>query len=413
MRVKILFVLFIIFITPVMLFAQIPYRKADNIYPANAPDIVSRSAVLVDAETGTVLFFKNPNDPIPPASLTKLMTMHIVMTAIKEGKTNMNEFVPITRESWALSQPPRSSLMFLAPGQYVTVREILTGLAVVSGNDAAVAAALHIAPSMKDFAEMMNAEARRMGLTSTRFVESSGISSSNITTAYEFASFCYHYLKLHPNSISDFHSVREMSFPLAENVRERYRSSVQTILQYNRNNLLRSYEGVDGLKTGFIDESGFNIALTARRNYTRFILVILGGPNEQGGAGMRDRDCETVLTWAFEKFQTVYPELNSLIKYQMEFVKIWKGKNKTVALEIKKDEMLNFTSYLNRADEMKYEVVIPRKLIAPISKGTEVGYLLIYDDIGPLKKIPLVTKTECVKGNIFKRIWHSFLLLFQ
>jgi len=408
MRAKYLLTSCLFFCVCINLFAQFPDKKADNINPANAPEIVSRAAVLIDAETGTMLFCKNPNAQIPPASLTKLMTMHIVMNAVKEGKASYDELIPITVDSWAQSQPPRSSLMFLAPGQIVTLREILLGLAVVSGNDAAVAAALRMAPTMKDFADMMNAEARSMGLTVTRFSESSGISSSNITTAFEFARFCRHYLKTHPNSLKDFHSVLELSYPLAENVQERHRGNPKTISQDNRNLMLRYFEGVDGLKTGFINESGFNIALTAERNNTRFICVILGAPNQRGGAGIRDKDGENLLTWAFENYKTVRPVIG-----QIGDVKIWKGKTKTAALKIKESEMINFTSHTDRSNVLSYEVMIPQPVIAPFPAETEVGFLLISDEYGPLKRVPLVTAVDCEKANIFKRIWHSIVLLFK
>ncbi|MDR0442462.1 MAG: serine hydrolase, partial [Treponema sp.] len=136
-------------------------------FTAKAPEIISRAAVLIDAETGTVLFSKNHNEEIPPASLAKLMTMHLLMNEIEKGNASLNEIVSITEESWALRQPPRSSLMFIAPGQIVTLREIMLGLAVSSGNDAAVAAALRLSPTVADFAAMMTTEARRMGLSVT------------------------------------------------------------------------------------------------------------------------------------------------------------------------------------------------------------------------------------------------------
>ena len=158
-------------------------------YVETAPVVNSHAAVLIDAATGALLYSKNPYEEISPASLTKLMTMHLVMKEIEEGRASYDEIIPVTEQSWALRQPPRSSLMFLAPGQIVTLREIMLGLAVSSGNDAAVAAALRLAPTMEDFAHLMTMEARRMGLFVTRFVESSGISEYNMTTAEEFALF--------------------------------------------------------------------------------------------------------------------------------------------------------------------------------------------------------------------------------
>ncbi|MCL2759282.1 MAG: D-alanyl-D-alanine carboxypeptidase [Treponema sp.] len=387
--------------------AQIFHTPAALVpYLETAPEIISQAAVLIDAHTGVILYSKNPDENIPPASLTKLMTMNLVMKEIKEGRASYDEIIPITVESWAQSQPYRSSLMFLEPGQTVTLREILLGLAVVSGNDAAVAAALRLAPTMDDFAAMMTAEARRMGLSVTRFAEASGISAQNRTTAAEFASFCRQYLAKHPDSLKDFHSVQEFSYPLAANEQERYRNNPRTIPQENRNTLLKTFPGADGLKTGFINESGYNVALSAQRDETRFILVLLGAPNTRRGARIRDEDGARLLTWAFDNFKTVRPLIGSL-----ENARLWKGKLKFAELELA--EPADFTSHISRTGSLKYETIIPNPLIAPLAKGEPVGYLKISDAYGELSRTPLVTKTAYEKGNILKRIWHSIRLLFK
>ncbi|MDR1837058.1 MAG: D-alanyl-D-alanine carboxypeptidase [Treponema sp.] len=392
---------------PVFIFAQY-FNTPPLLFPytANPPEIGSRAAVLIDAATGTLLFSKNPDEEIPPASLTKLMTMHLIMNEIDAGRASYDEIIPITVESWAQSQPPGSSLMFLAPGQIVTLREIMLGLAVSSGNDAAVAAALRLAPAMDDFAYIMTMEARRMGLYVTRFVESSGISEYNITTAAEYAWFCRQYIMLHPDSLKEFHSVPVFSYPTAANVPEIYRNNPRTITQENRNNLLKTFEGVDGLKTGYIDESGYNIALTAKRDDTRFIAVILGAPVEAAGIRIRDADGERLLSWAFENFKTVCPAIA-----QIENARLWKGRVGTV--ELKLSEPADFTSPFYRADTLVFETVVPKPLIAPLSAGAAVGYLVISDGYGELNRVPLVTAQSYEKGNIFIRIWHSIVLLFN
>ena len=370
-----------------------------------APEIGSQAAVVVDAETGTALYAKNAFDEIPPASLAKLMTMHLVLNETKEGRAKLDDVVPISAESWAVNQPPRSSLMFLAPGQIVTLRELMLGLAVSSGNDAAVAAALHIAPSVDDFARMMTREARRMGLAKTRFVEPSGISENNITTAAEFAAFCMEYLRLHPYTLSEFHSVREFAYPKADNVPESLRNNPRTIVQPNRNNLLGVFPGVDGLKTGYIDEAGYNIALTAQQKNTRFIAVILGAPVGPGGGRIRDRDAERLLSWGFGNFKTVHPEIPPL-----EPVKLWKGRDKKVSFQI--NESPAFTAPLDRAVSLRYQLRINEPLIAPLPAFYPVGWLVLADDEGELRRLQLVTAREYQQGNIFKRIWDSIRLLF-
>jgi D-alanyl-D-alanine carboxypeptidase (penicillin-binding protein 5/6) len=373
---------------------------------ASAPPVFSQSAVLIDAETGTVLYSKNPNQEIPPASLTKLMTMHLVFNEIASGRISLNSIIPIGQESWALRQPSGSSLMFLAPGQIVTLHEILLGLAVSSGNDAAVAAALAVAPTVADFAGMMTLEARRMGLVSTRFVEPSGISEYNMTTAAEFTAFCREYVRLHGESLANYHSAREFAYPLAHNVQPAYRDNPHTISQNNRNNLLWTVEGVDGLKTGYIIESGYNIALTAQRGHTRFIAALLGAPAELGGTRARDADGTSLLNWAFDNFKTVRPVVPA-----PENIRLWKGKENEAALRI--DGEINFTSPITRADRLWYSVIVNEPLIAPLPANFPVGKLILYDNQGEVRTLPLLTARSYERGNFFKRLWHSIRLMFK
>jgi len=404
---KIIFFICFSFFLPCFLFGQYFFTPRLLLpFVQNAPEIGSRAAVLIDAQTGALLYSRNPDEEIPPASLTKLMSLHLAMREIEEGRASYEEIVPVTVESWAQSQPPRSSLMFLAPGQTVTLREIMLGLAVPSGNDAAVALALRFAPTMDDFARMMTQEARRMGLNVTRFVESSGISEFNMTTAAEFAYFCRQYIKLHPYSLREFHSAPVFSYPMAHNVPEAYRSNPRTITQENRNNLLKTFPGVDGIKTGFIDESGYNIALTAQRNGTRFIAVILGAPAEPNGIRVRDSDGSLLLSWAFDNFKTV-----RAADISIKNERLWKGKENEVELII--GESADFTSPIDRANTLIFETVIPNKLIAPLPAGFPVGYLSISDEWGELNRVPVITAYSYEQGNFFKRVWHSILLFFR
>jgi D-alanyl-D-alanine carboxypeptidase (penicillin-binding protein 5/6) len=373
---------------------------------ADAPDIGSRAAVLMDAATGTVLYAKNGDEPISPASLTKLMTIHIALEEAASRRASLDETVPLPRESWAINQPPRSSLMFLAPGQIVSLRELLLGLAVSSGNDAAAAVALRFAPTTAEFADRMNREALALGLRQTRFVEPSGISEQNMTTAMEFARFCREYLHRHPEALRDYHSVGEFAYPKAANVGEAYRERPDTIVQKNRNALLGSLEGVDGLKTGYIDEAGYNIALTAMRLETRLIAVILGAPAAPGGERIRDRDGRNLLTWGFAHFKTLYPPPPDLAP-----LRVWKGATDRVS--IRPGEDLPFTALSDRGNRLHWERETEEPLIAPLPEGSPVGSLVLYDDQGELRRIPLLTAEEAVRGNFWKRLWDSIRLFFR
>lgn len=386
---------------------SLPHLAADN-GPAEAPLLSSRSAVLMDVQTGIVLYEKNADLLIPPASLTKLMTMHIVFEAMDAGKVSLDDVVALPRESWAINQSPGSSLMFLAPGQTVTLRELLLGLSVSSGNDAAIATALHIAPSIEEFASLMNKEASKLGLIHTHFVEPSGISSRNISSAREFSIFAREYIYNHPESLRDFHSVREFAYPKPHNLPEIFRDKPGTIKQNNRNLLLDSIEGVDGLKTGFIYESGFNIALTALRDNTRLLAVLLGGPgstSRQGGR-IRAEDGAELLEWGFENYKTI-----ELPFQTPEPVRVWKGQQKYVELVI--DGSRYHTAPKNRAQNLYSRIDVAEPLIAPIQKGSFLGELIYSDDYGELKRIALLADQDIPQGNWLKRMGDSIVLFFK
>jgi D-alanyl-D-alanine carboxypeptidase (penicillin-binding protein 5/6) len=382
-----------------------------------APVLASQAAVLMDAATGVVLYNKNGNDVISPASLTKLMTMHIVLEEIAEGRASLDEIVDLPRQSWAINQPPRSSLMFLAAGQRVSLKELLLGLAVSSGNDAAVAAALRFAPDIEGFAERMNREGRSLGMMNTRFVEPSGISEYNVTTAMEFASFCREYLALHPEALRNYHSAAEFAYPKAENVAESYRGDPKTRVQYNRNALLGEVEGVDGLKTGYIDEAGYNIALTAERGSTRFLAVVLGAPAIPGGDRIRDEDGRILLEWGFGNFRTL--RTTSL---QTEPVRVWKGRTNQVEIIPVDGERTGgtdggyawtMTIYAGRGGSLRWETELTDPLIAPLSVGSAAGTLILSDEFGELRRIPLITAGNVERGNFFKRFWDGVRLFFK
>jgi D-alanyl-D-alanine carboxypeptidase (penicillin-binding protein 5/6) len=360
----------------------------------------------MDASTGTFLYVKNGDDEIPPASLAKLMTIHIALSEVAKGNAALDEVVNLPRESWAVNQPPRSSLMYLAPGQTVTLRELLLGLAISSGNDAAVAVALRFASAIPQFAERMNQEARRFGLLKTHFVEPSGVSEDNRTTAVEFALFCREYLQLHPETLADYHSVREFAFPQAANVSERYRNKPGTIIQYNHNSFLKTFAGTDGLKTGYIDEAGHNIAITTERHGTRFIAVILGAPAVYRGDRIRDEDGMKLLAWGFEHYKTLRPTLDTLPP-----LRVWKGKEDYVA--IAPAEALAFTTFRDRGEQLYWEMEHAPVIFAPLPEGIFVGSLVLYDTYGELRRIPLITTHEIAKGGFFKRLWDSITLFFR
>jgi D-alanyl-D-alanine carboxypeptidase (penicillin-binding protein 5/6) len=387
-----------ILLSPLSLGAQGPY--------SDAPELGSRAAVVLDALTGTILYSKNGDEEISPASLTKLMTIHMVLREAATRQVSMEELRDLPRESWAVNQPPRSSLMFIGPGQRASIRELLLGLAVPSGNDAAVAAALLFFPRVEDFVQEMNQEARFLGLTKTHFTEPSGISEYNITTAREFALFCREYLRLHPETLKELHSVREFAYPKPANVGEAFRDRPNTIIQRNHNTLLDRIQGVDGLKTGYIDEAGYHIALTAEREGTRFIAVILGAPAEYGGARIRDADGTKLLSWAFAHYKTLRPPAPVI-----PLVRVWKGKEDY--LELLPAEALECTALVDQGEDLRWDIETQDPVIAPIAAGDSLGRLILSDKTGELRNIPLIAASDLERGGFFKRLWDTIRLFFR
>jgi D-alanyl-D-alanine carboxypeptidase (penicillin-binding protein 5/6) len=347
--------------------------------------------------------------------------MHLAFNAVSAGLTSFDSIVELPPESWARNQEPRSSLMFLAQGQIVTLRELLLGLAIPSGNDAAVAVAFHVGGSLPSFVAMMNAEAARMGLSASVFVEPSGISEFNMTTARDFAYFCRHYVKLHPEALSDFHSVPLLAYPTADNLPEYMRARPRTIVQYNHIPLMGSVPGVDGLKTGYIDEAGYNAASTAQRDGTRFIAVVLGVPKEMGaiwGPRAREADCRALLTWAFDNYKTIRPPPPEIPQ-----VRVYKGKRNnmglffnTIALTVAADRALGETADLQSVDlqsaALRWEVSVASPVIAPVYKGDVLGTATLFDAKGVITDIPLTAVEDVPRGSWLKRAWDSFLLVF-
>ena len=369
----------------------------------------ARAAVLIDAGSGAFLYEKNPHEQIPPASLTKLMTIHIAQRLAEIQGVSLDEPVPLPPESWAVNQPPRSSLMFLAQGQIVSLRELFLGLAIPSGNDAAVAVALNFAPTVAQFAALMNNEASRLGLRQTFFVEPSGIDEHNVTTAAEFARFCRAYIATRPENLHLYHTVPEFAYPKADNVTGTQKRRPGTILQGNHISILSEFPGADGLKTGYIDEAGYNLAATAERDGTRFIAVILGVPADLGprrGDRVRTEDAKKLLTWGYENFKTVRMEAPPL----QEAV-IWKGAHNRLPLAPAAG--LVWTIPANRGEGLALDVTYLPGLTAPLPAGSKAGSFTLTDSGGILAVTDLVTTAPVEQAGFLKRLLHSILMFFR
>lgn len=386
-------------------------------YPVTPADLAvhSGSAILIDAATGSILYEKNADAVIPPASMTKLVVMYVVFQEIATGRISLDDVVPLPPESWAVNAPPQSSLMFLAEGQTVTLRELLLGLAVASGNDAAVAVAHYVSGSVDKFIERMNHEMEILGLEKTRFVEPSGYSELNLTTPREFAAFARVYLARYPESLEAFHSQPSITFPQEHNLPEWHQDKDQAIFQQSTNKLLGVLPGCDGLKTGFIYESGYNLSLTAQRGKTRFISITMKGPGTGSVEGNRYRvaDGTTLMEWAFSCFATHFKQA---IK-PMSVPVLGGGKNKvsvapahTTPLTV--PALFKEQSPSMAASAITTQISIPAYVHAPLQTGDVVGKVsYVLGDV-VLEEVPLIAVASVEKGNGFKQLVDKLALKF-
>jgi len=365
------------------------------------PDLGSidaKAVVIIDAATGTVLFAKNPDMPIPPASLTKIVTLHLVYNEIYAGRLKKDELVTIDPRDCTPEIPYGSSIMYLRPGMKVSVLDLMQGAAVVSGNDAAFALARRVAGSNEAFAERMNQAVRDLGFAHMHFVEPSGLSELNMVTAREYALFARRYLELHPESIAELHSLHYIQFPRAEHATPEFPVKGRYI-QYNRNEMVLHYPGCDGLKTGYIIEAGYNLAATAVRGNTRFIIVTLGGRGTTGRGGgptARMRDGKELMDWAFANFTTTVPKLEPF-----PALRAWYSSEGST--ELRAVDTLAVTTPAGEASSVRARVVLPSSLSvkSDLPEGTRVGEVIYSSGDRVLRRVDIVTASSLSRANIF------------
>ncbi|MCP5454187.1 MAG: D-alanyl-D-alanine carboxypeptidase [Spirochaetaceae bacterium] len=364
-------------------------------------DVDARSVIVVDMANGEVLYERDADLVIPPASLTKIMTMMVALDAVDAGRVNLSDRVLITREDVTL--PYRSSLMYLQEGMSVPFDDLLRGMAVISGNDAAKTVARVLAGSQEAFAELMNAEAERLGLAETRFVEPSGLSEYNTTTAREMAKLARAYLLRHPSALADYHSRTTMHFPREDVMPAGAEPPAIKILLQTTNKLLFKYDGCDGLKTGYIDESGYNLVATAERDGSRFIIVTLGGT---GGPDSRARSGAYLLDWAFANWKTVRPEAPD-----PGSARAWGGAAETVALAYA--EYPVFTVQARLAGNIGCRIEAAAEAEAPVAAGTRLGQAVFTSGDVVVRRIDLVAADDVQLGNLFVRMRDAVIRFFR
>lgn len=346
----------------------------------------ARSAILIERDTGTILYEKNIDEQLPPASMTKIMTMLLIMEAIDQGKVKMDEKIRTSEHAASMG----GSQIFLEPGEEMTTEQMLKGIAIGSGNDASVAMAERIAGSEEAFVEMMNNKVKELGLKNTVFKNTTGLpTNDHYSTAHDMAIMAKELLKY--DMITKFTGTYEAY--LREDTDKKF-------WLVNTNKLVRFYPGVDGLKTGFTREAKYCLTATAEKDGMRVIAVVFGAPTSKD----RNAQVTKMLDYAFSQYKThpMYERNHSLGK-----ASISKGDKKQV--EALTSEPISLLAKKGESvDQVKQEVVLNKDLKAPIKKGDKIGTLKIVKDGKTIVKSPLVAKDDVQEASWWKLYKRSF-----
>ena len=347
-------------------------------------DISAKSAILVDFNTGKVLYSKNENEPLAMASMTKVMSMLLIMEKIDDGSLKYDDIVEISTESSSMG----GSQIFLNPGDKYKVIDLLKGVAMASANDAVVALAEKTYGSKEHFIEAMNKKAESLGLKNTHFVNVHGLDEEgHYSSAYDMSVMARELLK--HEKILDFTRVYEEYLTKPDG---------SQIWLVNTNKLVRFYDGVDGLKTGFTQNAGYCLTATGKKNNLRLISVVMGEESIE----KRSSDTVKLLNYGFNTFKV------NLIKNKSEIlgkVNVQKGKKENVDVVLVNDliELLNAS---DKPSNYKFKILVD-KITAPVKKGDVIGKVKVLNDNGILiSQVNITVNENVLKANLwdlFKR----------
>lgn len=349
-------------------------------------NLSSESAILMDAESGKILYEKNIDEKLPMASMTKIMSMLLIMEQIDNGSLSYDDKVLISENASGMG----GSQVFLQAGEEYTVNDLLKCIAVSSANDAVVAMAEKISGSVDAFVSLMNEKAEELGLKNTHFANPHGLDNENhYSTAYDMAVMARELLK--HEDILKYTSIYEDYLTKPDG------SSIWLV---NTNRLVRFYDGVDGLKTGYTTEAGYCLTATAKRQDLRLISVVMKSPS----AEERSSDTSTLLSYGFNSFKSnvIYSKEDSLGKLAVE-----KGKVKEVDVYLKEDatEILSVTE---KPTNYTFNIKVD-KIIAPVKSGTIIGTAEIIDNEGNIiDEVEVIVKEDIKKAGFFDYLKQSF-----
>ena len=348
-------------------------------HAAGAFDTKARAAIMIDFRTGSVLFAKNPDERIPPASMSKLMTAYMVFDALKSGRLKEDDELPVSERAWRTG----GSKMFVGVGSRVRVHDLIRGVIIQSGNDACVVFAEGLAGSEEAFAERMTKKGREIGLTGSHFANANGLPDPD------------HYMTV--RDLATLAGRLIADFPAFYGIYSEEEFTFNNIRQFSRNPLLRGgVPGVDGLKTGYTDEAGYGLVVSAKRDDRRLILVMAGlsDPKERG------QESERLLEYGFREFED-YPIFTK--DEAIEQADVWLGDQPSVPVTVADD--LRVTMAREARSELRVKASWNGPIPAPVAKGEQVGTLVVSGPGLDEATYPLVAGADVAEASWLDRMW--------
>lgn len=350
------------------------------------PQLAATSWILMDADSGRVLVSHEADERLPPASLTKLMTAYLVERELDRGNISPDDMVPISEKAWRTG----GSKMFIEVDTRVSVDDLLKGIIIVSGNDASVAMAEHLAGGEAPFADLMNQHATRLGMDNTNFVNSTGLPDDNhYSTARDLALLSQHIINDYPEHYATY-AEKEFSFG--------------GIDQPNRNRLLWRDNSVDGLKTGWTEAAGYCLVASAKRGDMRLISVVMGTSSEEA----RAQETQKLLSYGFRYYETLKLYDRGAV---LNTPRVWGGEKNELRVGV--DSNVHMTVPRARNEELTARLDIRADLFAPIQAGETVGSLEVRMGEEVVGEQPLVALEDLEEGGLFKRLLDQVLRFFS
>ncbi|MEC4767553.1 D-alanyl-D-alanine carboxypeptidase family protein [Halomonas sp. CUBES01] len=361
-------------ITPSVDAQEVP--QPQTLIPA-PPQLAAKSWILMDADSGEVLAEHEADKRLPPASLTKLMTAYLVERELDRGSIALDDQVSISENAWRTG----GSKMFVEVGDQVAVEDLLHGIVIVSGNDASVAMAEHLAGGEAPFADLMNQHAARLGMNNSNFENPTGLPGENhYSSARDMALLTQHIVNDYPEHYA-IYSQRNFTYGGIE--------------QPNRNRLLWRDPSVDGLKTGWTSEAGYCLVSSAKRDDMRLISVVMGTDSEEA----RAQETQKLLSYGFRFFETMNLYDRGAV---LATPRVWGGDINEVRVGV--DEKVTMTLPRNRNDELRARLNLNADLQAPLTVGDEVGTLEIHMGDRVVGERRLVALEDVEEGGFFKKL---------